>query len=183
MTITNLTKLEVAEREIVAAIQLFFDGSDPIAVHVVAAAARVITSALCEHRNIKSFLDDVRDQYPGLSKAELYKMANRHANFFKHAEDDPDCTLQEFDEMETASVLFIAGHDLGLLCGRKPLEVEVLELWFLALHMPSKLPSVSSMFLLPSFNGKSLAQQIEAGKDLLDWARKEPDLIKTHSRK
>jgi hypothetical protein len=56
-------------------------------------------------------------------------------------------------------------------------------LWFLALHIPDRLPTVASMFLLPDFNGKSHAQQVEAGKGLLEWARKEPDLIKTHSRK
>jgi len=183
MTIIKLTKLDVAEREIVAAVQLFFDGGDQIAVHVLAAAAREITSTLCEKRGIKSFLDDVKDQFPEQPKRDLYKMMTRHANFFKHANEDPDAVLEDFLTTETESVLFIACHDFGRLCGGKPVEADAFELWFLALHIPARLPTVASMFLLPDFTGKSHAQQVEAGKGLLEWARKEPDLIKTHSRK
>jgi hypothetical protein len=78
-------------------------------------------------------------------------------------------------------VLFIACHDFGRLCGRKPVEADVFELWFLALHIPDRMPTMASMFLLPSFNGKSHAQQVEAGKGLLEWARKEPQLLEKYA--
>jgi hypothetical protein len=98
---SGITKLEAAEREIVTAIQLFFEGGDQIAVHVLAAAARTITSILCEKRGIKSFLDDVKDQFPEQPKRDLYRMMTRHANFFKHADDDPDDVLEDFVTTET----------------------------------------------------------------------------------
>jgi hypothetical protein len=45
-----IIKIDVAEREIVAAVQLLFDGGDAIRVYALAAAAREITTTLCEKR-------------------------------------------------------------------------------------------------------------------------------------
>src|SRR5262249_29979901 len=53
----SITKLAVAEREIVAAVRLLFDGSDTVPIYVLAAAAREITTALCIKRGVESFLD------------------------------------------------------------------------------------------------------------------------------
>src|ERR1700730_12138153 len=57
----TITKLDAAEREIVAAIQLLFDGGDPIPVYALAAAAREITTTLCEKRGVHSMVDAIQD--------------------------------------------------------------------------------------------------------------------------
>jgi hypothetical protein len=84
----TITKLDVTEREIVTAVRLLFDGGDPISIFVFAASARAITTALCKHRGIRSFMDAIHDGHPKLTKSELYREVS--AAYFKHADFDPD---------------------------------------------------------------------------------------------
>jgi hypothetical protein len=176
----SLTKLDVAEREIVAAIRLFFDGGDPIAVYVVAAAAREITSTLCEKRGIPSFLDGAHHKYPQHSKKEIFHIAGRFAGFFKHARDDPDAVLDDFDEAECEAVLLAAIDDFARLCGGLPIEAQVFDVWFRARHLPSDNEAQNELqaaYLPDDFDRQSRLQQIESGKRLLAWALAQPALF------
>ena len=69
----------MAQREIVAAIRMLFDGGDTVPVHVLAAAVREITTSLCNKRAIGSYLDIAKQEHPHLSWNEIYKIAGRHA--------------------------------------------------------------------------------------------------------
>lgn len=123
----GLTKLGVAEREIISAIRLLFDGSDTVPVYVVASAAREITTSMCIARRVQSFLDDVQGRFPEKSTKELYRLASRHAGFFKHADRDPAARLVDYDDAEAEAVLFTAVHDFGRLCQGKPVEAQACE--------------------------------------------------------
>src|SRR5262249_30225958 len=112
----GITKLAVAEREIVAAVRLLFDGGDPIAVYLLAASAREITTTLCERRGLRSFIDEAQEELPHLSRRDIYKEAGRHAGFFKHADRDPDAVLTNFTDNEVDAVLFVAIFDFGTIC-------------------------------------------------------------------
>src|SRR5580704_7226166 len=81
----TITKLDVAEREIVAAVQLLFDGGDPIPIYALANAAREITSTLCEKRGLHSMVDWIQEEHPHMSRKAIYREASKHAAFFKHA--------------------------------------------------------------------------------------------------
>jgi hypothetical protein len=129
----SITKLDVAKREIVAAVRLLFDGGDCVPVLVLAAAARVITTTLCDRRGLPSFADEVLEDWPHLTKRDIYREVNRHANFFKHGDADPDEVLTTFLDHEAECVLFAAIIDLNKLCGHPPAEALVFEAWFHAL--------------------------------------------------
>lgn len=62
-----MTKLQVARREIDTAVKLLFDGGDPIAVMVLAAAARGIVSSLCEIAGKKAFVDLLQEDFPSFA--------------------------------------------------------------------------------------------------------------------
>jgi len=180
MTIIKLSKLDVAEREIVAAVRLLFDGGDPVAVYGLASAARAITTALCEHRGVRSFLDDTQQSHPHLSKRDIYNIANRHAGFLKHADRDPDAVLYDFDEGEADAVLYVAGQDFGRLCGGAPIEVQAFEMWFAARLAPSGYGKMAAEVLV-SIETYDRPRQLGLGKLFLDWARMQPQFQMTYS--
>ena len=175
----SITKLDVAEREIVAAIQLLFSGGDPIAVYTLANSAREITATLCELRGKHSVIDTIQEDRPDLSRKEIYHLASEHAAFFKHADRDPDSILEKFDPTEADAVLWVACTDLGSLKGSKPLEADAFELWFFAMR------GVSAELGLPDFKElrgtttSSRDQQIAMGRRFLDVARTAMDISPT----
>lgn len=76
----TITKLDVAECEIVAAVNLLFGGGDPIPVYVLASAAREITTALCEKRGLR--LHVKRNDRGTISFAALWDHINvLHSRF------------------------------------------------------------------------------------------------------
>jgi hypothetical protein len=171
----TITKLDVAEREIVAAVRLLFDGGDPIAVYLLAAAARVITTTLCERRGLPSIADDVLEDWPHLTKRDFYREVNRHANFFKHADDDPDEVLTTFHDHEAECVLFAAVIDLIKLRDRPPAEVLVFEDWFHALVLSDDDPKRGLDEMFPNLQKSPRAQRLQLGKQVLEQARTTPD--------
>ena len=78
----TVTKLDVAEREIIAAVRLLFDGGDPIPIYTLANAAREITATLCEKRGCLSMVDWIQEDQPHMSRKAIYKEASKHAAFF-----------------------------------------------------------------------------------------------------
>lgn len=82
----RITKIAAAERQLVAAIDLFFKNGDSVAVYALAGAAREIITTMCEHRGVKSFFDDALAARTDLTIKSLREMANRYRGFFKHAE-------------------------------------------------------------------------------------------------
>jgi len=178
----TITKLDVAEREIVAAVRLLFNGGDPVAVYVLASAARAITTALCEHRGVRSFLDDARQSHPHLSKKDIYNLANRHAGFLKHADRDPDAVLYDFDDGEADAVLYVAVSDFWRLYGGIPIEARAFAIWFDA-HVDPAGHGKEAAEVLVGIETMSRPQQLELGKVFVAWARTQPDLRMPYSTK
>ena len=169
----TISKLDVAEREIIAAVQLLFDGGDPIPIYALANAAREITSTLCEKRGRLSMVDWIQEDQPHMSRKAIYREASKHAAFFKHADKDPDAVLDDFDPTEADAVLFMACADFRSLCGGLPVEGDAFDLWFLGvrgvldgLHLPH-LEGLGGIDLVPR------AEQIAMGKRFLDAARRD----------
>jgi hypothetical protein len=180
----NLTKLAVAEQEIVAAVRLLFDGGDLAPVYVLAASAREIATTLCEVRGVKSFFDEAREVHPHIPKKEMYRQAHRHAGFFKHADRDPDAVLTDFTDSEVDTVLFAAIFDFGSLCGGLSIEAQVFEGWFLTLYwsagdiipMPTGLDE-----LFPNLRERPRFDQLALGGQVLRWARTVPNFKMSYS--
>jgi hypothetical protein len=93
--VEHLTKLDVAERELRAAICLLFDDGDPVAVHTLAASALGILEDLAEHRGMETLWTLRKSPYIREGKRKLWITALHEAqNYFKHAHRDPDALLE-----------------------------------------------------------------------------------------
>jgi hypothetical protein len=177
----TITKLDAAEREIVAAIQLLFDGGDPIPVYALAAAAREITTTLCEKRGVHSVVDTIQEDHPHMTRKQIHREVSKHAAFFKHADQDPDGVLDSFDPAEADAVLWVACSDFGRLCGGKPVEADVFELWFYAMRDMLGPLGIDDIPELRGITTSSRASQIEMGRKYLSTARADAPVNKHYS--
>jgi hypothetical protein len=93
----NLTvsKLDAARAQIDAAIEMYFVADNPIALHILTAAAYNILRDIAlkdgsEHPFIKtSFINE----YPKEKQKVIREYLNRPENFFKHAERDAEASI------------------------------------------------------------------------------------------
>src|SRR5262249_22644432 len=95
----TITKLEAACRQLDTAINLFFSGGDPVSIHSLAASAFNVFADVSEQKSGQSWRMNLCEANH-LSMKELKDVIHREWNFFKHADRDPEATL-EFDESAT----------------------------------------------------------------------------------
>ncbi|MCY1264117.1 hypothetical protein D9M68_455130 [compost metagenome] len=125
-----ITKLEAAKRQLNAAIRLLFSAGDAIAVHSLAVSAASLFSDLADHEpDVTSWREMMREDH-GMTPAQIKSVINRSWNFFKHADRDPQGTL-EFDAKESEYIIFFATLECGEL-SETSTEMQVFQLWFLA---------------------------------------------------
>ena len=83
----KITKIQAVQRQIDAGIRMLFRNDDPVAIHTVAMAAFRILRDLAKQRGLEHPVDSMIR--PGKEK-EFWRGVNSSANFFKHADKDPD---------------------------------------------------------------------------------------------
>ena len=82
----NLSKLDVARRQLVTAIRLLFDDRDPVSIYTLATNSQEILSQLCERRGMRSLRSSIA-RAAGASDLQVQrKLINPSRNFFKHAD-------------------------------------------------------------------------------------------------
>ena len=105
MSELQLSKLDVAKRQVECAIHIYFNFGDAISIHTLSAAARNILANLCNHKDlshpiqIESMLNELVDP---IHHKEFINKLREPENFFKHADKDPDRLLKfnpEFSEL------------------------------------------------------------------------------------
>lgn len=127
-----ITKLNAARRQLVTALRLFFEGRDPVSVYALAHAAMEVLDALCGHNGKTAFLDQIACDNR-FTRDEAVRIAEYGKNFFKHADRDPEATLNDFYDGRNDGVFFVAIQDLKTLQdNRLPLEAQAFETWFAA---------------------------------------------------
>ena len=109
MNETRITKRQAAQRQIDAGIRMLFRNDDPVAIHTVAMAAFRILSDLVKQRGLEHPIDSMIR--PGKEK-KFWRGINSSANFFKHADKDPDDISDGFLEEANDSVLLISRYML-----------------------------------------------------------------------
>ena len=121
LTKITLEKREVAKRQLNAAINLWFDDGEPIAVHTLACAAHELLASLLQKAGKKPLMFDASLYQSGYAE-EARRMWNKHYNFFKHADRDPD-SLIEFPTAVTDIFLLMAVEGWIELVGeREPIH-------------------------------------------------------------
>jgi hypothetical protein len=98
------TKIDAARRQLDAAIRLFFALEDPFAVHTIISAAHRILRDLAEQSGRSRFHQTVKGLIrPGM-EGEFWSAINKNVNFLKHANSDPEATLEFEEEVNDALI-------------------------------------------------------------------------------
>ena len=84
----KLSKIDIADAHLCAAIRMFFEDSHPVPVHTLAGAAREILNTLGEKLRMDTFLGEIA-RWKGVPVEEERRKATRYVNFMEHADRDP----------------------------------------------------------------------------------------------
>ena len=128
----RLTKLDVARRQLDAALEMWFHYCDPVPIHTLASAAHEVFAYLCKHKGLPPLMFDPALCRPG--KAGLVKAAlHRHYNFFKHSNTDPDATT-EFPPETSEAFIYMGIEGWRTLGGERRELDDAFTLFFLMRH-------------------------------------------------
>jgi hypothetical protein len=130
----TVSKLDAARRQLATAIELWFHDKDQVSIHTLSFAAyEVIHSVSRKKGRTKSLIFDspaVKEEYRGSWSAAV----KRTANFLKHADHDPDGTI---DFNPITSELFIIFAIVGLeTVGILSNEYEFTFMWWFLFNRP-----------------------------------------------
>jgi hypothetical protein len=126
----RISKLDAARRELETAVRLYFAEADPISIHTLAAAAHQVLVDLNRKRGgPPSFTEAGLQLVRPERRKEALKRLNEAANFFKHADSDPQGVLH-FKAALTEMLLFDACNKLRELGGEVIPALETYRAWF-----------------------------------------------------
>jgi hypothetical protein len=125
----HITKIDAVRRQLETSIFLLFSDEDQIAIHTITKAAWTIIVDLLRHRGIDSLMDIyVKPEFKRQAKIHF----NRAANFFKHADKDPDLIFEKPFNYETNEyALMMAIRDYSALVGQTTPVMSSFFNWFL----------------------------------------------------
>lgn len=166
----SVTKRQAAKSQLNAAVRLRFACEEPLVVHTLAVNAANLYSDLIEKTtSVESWRQNMRMDH-GMSEAEIRSVLHRAWNFFKHADRDPNDSL-EFEPDETDYVIFYSTLECGELEPTST-EMQVFQLWFLAterfnLGSDNEIQRAAES-LFPGLAGLDRSTQLEQGRKFLE---------------
>jgi hypothetical protein len=137
----HLTPLFIARFQLLTAIDLFFADGDPISIHTLAGAAREILEELCRLEAIEPMTDFILRDHPNKSRKDIWNAMNLYRNCFKHLGQTPEeraedqAILNQFEDTANEYLLYVCVEDYLRLRGKSPIEFQILQAWFVALHL------------------------------------------------
>jgi len=125
----------------------------------------------------------------GKTIQELTAESRKTANFFKHANRDPEAKIK-FREDEVDTVLAVACQDFGRITGGMPIEAQIYEVWVysLAYAKVSEAPLRAQRMIklairqFPGIRTADRRAQKKLGLDLLNRMIDDPDLQMQYRR-
>ena len=159
---------------------MLFRNDDAVAVHTLAMAAFRILRDLVKQRGLE---DPVNSMIKPGKEKEFWCGVSSFANFFKHADKDPDDISDGFLEEVNDLVLLIAATYFDLLGCQCTEEMKALTAWFTILH-----PDVLSQDVNPAAKAlvsasgeiRSLPreQQLENGLTVLEEEQEQQEILR-----
>ena len=162
----NVTKSEVAHRQLNFAIELLSHDADSVATHTLAGAASNLFSDLVECKCPDKSWDKMAQEDNNLNPGQFFNILRKAQNFFKHALLEPDAKL-DFKPTETEDLLFFAVMNAGEL-GKLSIPESLYQLWYLAAKaeiLGSDYPFVAeALSLFPDLPSFERPQRLEIGR-------------------
>jgi hypothetical protein len=140
-----------------------------VSVHCLANGGCELIEHYAKKAGGQPFTSHILKTYPDLDIKELRRIQRQYWTAFKHAthqhsgkERDDDEVLIQFNDEKNDHVLFIGWCDYALATQTMPIEAQVHQAWYLALH-PMKLNAQHSaepyQELFPSLRSRPRAEQ------------------------
>ena len=152
-----ISKIEAATRQLDTAISLWFTNSDIISIHTLACSAYQIIHDINKKKGHRDLLYDshvVKDEY----RREMVNLLKKDYNFFKHAEKDPDGSI-EFDESSTEVFILFSIFGLELLEIRHSDIREAFIIWD-AINNPERLTEKGKKQFIDNIPPESIEQAL-----------------------
>lgn len=136
--VLRLSKQEVAQREIDAAIGLFLSGGDPVVVYLLAMAALHVVEGVARHKGIVTMFEMHVLSWPAEARAEYRDILNGPYNFMKHGGSDT-ALVEDFMPSMVHLHLVVAFSSYEQVFGEETPGVRAMKAW-LATNEPSLVP-------------------------------------------
>jgi hypothetical protein len=140
-----ISKLDAAKRHLKSALELWFAEGDPISIHTLIVAAYDIIHTVSRRKGAYDLIYDsdmIKDEY----RREWASSVKSHANFFKHADHDPDEIIQfspfenEFFFLYCAKALYQTGELLSVELRAYLTWLEIFRPKFIKEHAIGRIP-------------------------------------------
>jgi hypothetical protein len=172
-------KIEAARRQLGTALHLYLRDLDPVSVHCLANGGCALIEYYAEKAGAQTFTSHIMKTYPDLDIASIKKLQRQYWTAFKHAtrggkERDDEDLLARFTDEQNDAALFIGWYDYEKATKTMPIEAQVHQSWYVALH-PEKLDPKRSTkpyeALFPNLLNKSRNKQKRMLNKLIAKAR------------
>jgi len=133
MTEMKVDKIGAAVRQVELAIRLLFRNEDPIGIHTLASAGFRILRDLGKARN-----SDISQYLATIIKPKMegrfWKVFSGAANFFKHADSDPDAVLENIQEEVNDVLILFACFLYRDIDSRWTAQMLAFVAWYILIH-------------------------------------------------
>jgi hypothetical protein len=177
-----MDKIEVARRQLGAALDMFLRGQDPVSVHVLAVAGGEVAEWIAEQAGGEPFKNHVLETFPQMDLKDIRDLQRKYSNAFKHAttnkgkDREDEATLAAFEPTINEHMLFIGWYDYAMGSLPRPIEAQVFEAWYLAKNPeklnPDEVTPETFERLFPNFRPLSPERKFARLGDTIRKARK-----------
>ena len=165
----SILKIESARRQLGTALALYLQDKDPVSVHCLAGGGCELIEYFAKKAGGQPFTSHILKTWPDLEIKKVRSLQRQFWTAFKHAthryggeERDDDALLARFNDEQNDHALLIGWYDYALATRTMPIEAQVHQAWYFALH-PTKLNQQLSAEpyeeLFPDLRYKSRAEQ------------------------
>ncbi|KAB2716965.1 hypothetical protein [Brucella intermedia] len=164
----QISKLDAARRQLLAAIHIHWYMDEPIAVYSLAANVWEICDALLARQNKIRILAEITSSQ-GIMPRAVRDLINAPRNFVKHADRDPDTVIDDLSHSDCDAILLTACLDYMFANGRSPYCAGVFVAWYSAIY-----PEKTELFfrseaeaIFAGLAAESRERQVQAARDFL----------------
>ena len=165
----QITKLDSARRQLLAAIHIQWYMTEPIAAYQLAANSAEICDALLKLEGNVRMRERLMEVH-GISEREARLMVNIPRNFTKHADNDPHATMEDIRDVDADALVMTACIDYTVTARKSPSAVGLFIAWFAATN-----PDLTGGFcreaaeqLFPSLEVRPREEQLAAARAILN---------------
>ena len=135
MAIRTLDKSEVARRQLITAIELFFHDKDAVSAHTLSQAAHEILDELCVKAGLqRGVVSEGLKNLDDTTRKKYRDQINEAKNYFKHADRDADCVLEWDPEVAIHFIIDAVSLYKRLSNGKSTCEMFIFSFWYRATY-------------------------------------------------